>query len=106
MMIETIASVGLPSQDGPGLGQPSATSSRLTTLKAGSSIHSHATVLSTVGTMNGSSSSARTRFFMRKCWFIASARPSPPTIFSSVATIGIDERVDRRPARRSDRAGR
>ena len=44
------------------------------------------TVLSTVGTMNGSSSNARTKFFMRKCWFIATARPSPPTIFSSVAT--------------------
>ena len=73
------------------------TSSRLTTLKAGSSIHSQATVLSTVGTMNGSSSSARTRFFMRKCWFMASARPSPPTIFSSVATTGVDEGVDRHP---------
>jgi hypothetical protein len=60
--------------------------SRLTTLKAGSSIHSQATVLSTVGTMNGNSNNARTRFFMRKCWFMASARPSPPTIFSSVAT--------------------
>ena len=44
------------------------------------------TVLSTVGTMNGRSNSARTRFFMRKCWFMASARPSPPTIFKSVAT--------------------
>ena len=68
------------------MGQPSATSIRLTTLKAGSSIHSQATVLSTVGTMNGNSSSARTRFFMRKCWFMASARPSPPIIFKSVAT--------------------
>ena len=86
MMIETIASVGSPSQDGPGLGQPSATSMRLTTLKAGSSIHSQATVLSTVGTMNGNSSSARTRFFILKCWFMASARPRPPTIFRKVAT--------------------
>ena len=86
MMIETIASVGSPSHDGPGFGQPSATMSRLTTLKAGSSIHSQATVLSTVGTINGSSSSARTRFFMRKCWFMASARPSPPIIFKTVAT--------------------
>ena len=64
---------------------PSSTQSRLTTLKAGSSIHSQATVLSTVGTMNGSSSTARTRFFIRKCWFIASASPSPPTIFKRVA---------------------
>ena len=62
------------------------TSIRLTTLNAGSSIHIHATVLSTVGTMNGSSSAARIRFFIRKCWFIASASPRPPTIFSTVAT--------------------
>ena len=61
--------------------------SQLTTLNAGSSIHIQATVLSTVGTMNGSSSTARTRFFMRNCWFIASARPSPPTIFSNVAAM-------------------
>ena len=86
MMIENIANTGLPSQDGPGRGTPSSISSRLTTLKAGSSIHNQATVLSTVGTINGNSSSARTRFFMRKCWFIARARPSPPTIFNSVAT--------------------
>ena len=40
---------------------------------------------STVGTMNGSSSSARVRFLKRKFWFITSASPRPPTIFSSVA---------------------
>src|SRR3954466_10053006 len=93
-MIEIIARVGLPSQDGPGRGMPSPISNRLTTLKAGSSIHIQATVLSTVGTMNGSSSNARTMFFMRKFWFIASARQSPPTIFSRVATR-IDEGVNR-----------
>ena len=65
---------------------PSAIRNQLKMLNAGSSIHIQATVLSTVGTMNGSSSTARTRFFMRKFWFIATARPSPPTIFRSVAT--------------------
>ena len=43
-------------------------------------------VLNTVGTMNGSSSNARTRFFSGNCWFIASAKARPPTIFSKVAT--------------------
>src|SRR5207237_599619 len=55
-MIEPIARTGSPSQEGPGLGTPSATSSQLKTLKAGSRIHIQATVLNTVGTMNGSSS--------------------------------------------------
>ena len=59
---------------------------RLTTLNAGSSIHSQATVESTVGTMNGSSSRARTWFFMRKFWFIASARHRPTTVLKTVAT--------------------
>src|SRR5437868_11252727 len=65
---------------------PSAIRNQLKMLKAGSSIHIQATVLNTVGTMNGNSSTARTRFFMRKFWFIATARASPPTIFNSVAT--------------------
>ena len=86
-MIEIIARTGLPSQEGPGFGTPSPMRIRLTTLKAGSSIHIQATVLNTVGTMNGNSSTARTRFFIRKCWFIARARPSPPTIFNKVATM-------------------
>ena len=77
----------MPSQDGPGGLPPSPIQSRLTTLNAGSSIHSHATVLSTVGTMNGSSRSARTSLFIRKFWFIASARPRPPIIFNTVAAI-------------------
>ena len=46
--METIAKIGLPSQEGPGLGTPSPISSRFTTLNAGSSIHIQATVLSTV----------------------------------------------------------
>jgi len=36
--------------------------------------------------INGNSINARTRFFSGNCWFIASARASPPTIFSTVAT--------------------
>jgi hypothetical protein len=67
------------------LGTPSAIKNQLRTLKAGSRIHIHATVLSTVGTMNGNSSKARTRFFSGNCWFIATASASPPTIFSTVA---------------------
>ena len=58
---------------------------QFTGAKAGSRIHIQAIVDSTVGTMNGSSISARTVFLKRKFWFITSARPSPPTIFSSVA---------------------
>ena len=85
-MIEPIARSGLPSQEGPGLGTPSATRNQLSTLKAGSRIHIQATVLNTVGTMNGNSSNARTRFLSGNCWFIASASPRPPTIFSNVAT--------------------
>ena len=84
-MIEPIARTGLPSQEGPGFGTPSAIRNQLKTLKAGSRIHIQATVLNTVGTMNGSSISARTRFFIGNCWFIASASASPPTIFSTVA---------------------
>ena len=57
------------------------------TLKVGSRIHIHATVESTVGTMNGSSRKARARFRPRNCWLITRAMASPPTIFSSVATI-------------------
>ena len=45
-----------------------------------------AMVDNTVGTMNGSSSTARIRFFIRKAWFITSASPRPPTIFNTVAT--------------------
>ena len=60
-------------------------STQFTTLKAGSRIHCQAMVDSTVGTMNGSSSSARVRFLKRKSWFITRASPSPPTIFRSVA---------------------
>jgi len=47
-MIEAIARIGLPRQDGPGLGTPSAIMNQLRTLKAGSRIHIQATVLSTV----------------------------------------------------------
>ena len=86
MMIESIARIGLPSQDGPGFGTPAATSNQLSTLKAGSRIHIQATVLNTVGTMNGNSINARTRFLSGNCWFIASARARPPTIFNNVAT--------------------
>ena len=52
----------------------------------GSRIHCHATVLSTVGTMNGSRSMARVTAFIRKLWFITSAMPSPPEAFRMVAT--------------------
>ena len=85
-MIEAIASTGLPSHEGPGFGTPSASRNQLSTLKAGSRIHIQATVLRTVGTMNGKSSNARIRFFSGNCWFIAKASARPPTIFSNVAT--------------------
>ena len=84
-MIDAIARLGVPSQEGPGLGTPSLMRNQLKTLKAGSRIHIQATVLSTVGTMNGNSSTARTRFFIRNCWFMARASPKPPTAFNSVA---------------------
>ena len=85
MISENIARYGLPSQLGPGSAMPVAISAQLITLKAGSRIHCQAMVDSTVGTMNGSSSSARVRFLKRKSWFITRASPRPPTIFSSVA---------------------
>ena len=84
-MIEAIASTGLPSHEGPGFGTPTASRNQLSTLNAGSRIHIQATVLRTVGTMNGNSSKARTRFFSGNCWFIAKANASPPTIFNNVA---------------------
>ncbi len=56
-------------------------------LKVGSRIHIHATVESTVGTMNGNSRNARTRFRPRNCWLMTSAIARPPTIFRSVAAI-------------------
>ena len=70
---------------GRALARPSASRNQLSTLNAGSRIHIQATVLRTVGTMNGNSSNARTRFFSGNCWFIANAKASPPTIFSNVA---------------------
>ncbi len=76
----------MPSQLGPGgVISPLMTSTQVITLNAGSRIHCQAMVDSTVGTMNGSSSSARVRFLKRKSWFITRASPSPPTIFSTVA---------------------
>src|SRR3984957_14182678 len=91
-MIEHIARIGLPSQDGPGFGTPNSIRPRLITRNAGSSIHIKATVDRTVGTMNGNSSSARMMFLNLKSWFIASARPSPPTILDRSAR-GIDKGV-------------
>jgi hypothetical protein len=85
MMSENIARLGLPSQDGPGLAMPQRTRNQFTTLNDGSRIHIHAMVDSTVGTMNGSSMTARIVFLKRKSWFITSARASPPAIFSAVA---------------------
>src|SRR2546422_6229500 len=86
MMIETMAMVGVPSQDGPVVASPLTTSRRLNRPMPGSRIHCHATVLSTVGTMNGSSSMARVRAFIRKFWFITRAMPNPPAAFIRVAT--------------------
>ena len=86
MMIEIIAMVGVPSQDGPVFARPLTTSRRLNRPMPGSRIHCHATVLSTVGTMNGSRSMARVTAFILKLWFITSAMPSPPEAFSTVAT--------------------
>ncbi len=59
MISENIASLGLPSQDGPGLAMPQRTRNQFTTLNDGSRIHIQAMVDSTVGTMNGSSMIAR-----------------------------------------------
>src|SRR5207237_8856434 len=86
MMIEIIAIVGVPSQDGPLSASPLTTSNPLNRPMAGSRIHCHATVLSTVGTMNGRSSIARAKDFSLKLWFITSAMPSPPEAFTMVAT--------------------
>ena len=84
-MTETIASVGLPSHDGPCLTRSRNISNRLNRPMPGSKIHCHATVLSTVGTMKGSSNSARVIPFNRKFWCITSAMPRPPTSLSTVA---------------------
>ncbi len=86
MMIEIIAMVGVPSQDGPLSASPLTISKRLKRPMPGSRIHCHATVLSTVGTMNGRSSMARAKDFILKLWFMTSAMPSPPEAFSTVAT--------------------
>ena len=86
MMIEVMAIAGVPSQDGPVFASPLTTSRRLNRPMPGSRIHCHATVLSTVGTMNGSSSAARVRAFILKLWFITSAIARPPEAFSTVAT--------------------
>ena len=64
---------------------PLTTSRRFKRPMPGSRIHCHATVLSTVGTMNGSRSIARVKAFSLKLWFITSAMPSPPEAFSTVA---------------------
>src|SRR3989442_913434 len=45
------------------------------------------TVLSPVGTMNGSRRRARARFLPRNCWVMTSAMARPPVILRSVATI-------------------
>ena len=68
------------------MASPLTTSRRLKRPMPGSRIHCHATVLSTVGTMNGSRSMARAKDFILKLWFITSAMPRPPQAFSTVAT--------------------
>ena len=82
-----MASVGLPSHDGACacVTRPKYIKPRLNNPMPGSRIHCHATVLSTVGTMNGSSSRARVMAFIRKFWCITSAMPRPPANLSTVA---------------------
>src|SRR2546425_1188631 len=112
MMIEIMAMVGVPSHDGPVLASPLTTSKRLKRPMPGSRIHCHATVLSTVGTMNGSRSEARVRAFIRKLWFITSAMPRPPLPARSPAMprrlrscLSVDL-LELRDGRRDDGLGR
>jgi len=84
-MMDTMARVGLPSQDGPCWTSPKNIRPRLNSPMPGSRIHCHATVLSTVGTMNGRSNSARAAPLNRKFWCITSAMTSPPPSFNAVA---------------------
>ena len=83
----TIASVELPSQENPLWMAPPCRSSQLMMLNVGSKIHIQAIVDSAVGTMNGSSRKARTRFLPRKLWSITSAMPRPPLSFRMVVTM-------------------
>lgn len=62
-------------------------STRLNTEKDESRIHMKAMVDSIVGTMNGSSITARTRFFIEKVWFITRAGPKRQINFRMVAVI-------------------
>ncbi len=86
MMMDTIASVLLPSQENPSRIIPACTSSQLMTLNVGSKIHIHATVLRMVGTMKGRRRAARTRLRARKCWLITSAIARPPVSLRTVVT--------------------
>ena len=84
-MTETMASVGLPSHDGPCCMSPKYIRPRLNSPMPGSRIHCQATVLSTVGTMNGSRSTARAIPLNRKFWCITSAIARPPPSLRIVA---------------------
>ena len=66
---------------------PQRTRNQFTTLNDGSRIHIQAMVDSTVGTMNGSSITARMMFLNLKSWFITKASARPPIIFRTVAAI-------------------
>ena len=86
-MMETMASVLLPSHEKFSFTRPLCSSDQLITLNVGSRIHIHATVESTVGTMKGRRRNARARFRPRNCWLMTRAIARPPTIFTSVARI-------------------
>src|SRR5213592_251255 len=87
MMIDTKASVALPSHEKFSVTRPVWRSVQLITLNVGSKIHIQATVDSTVGTMNGRSRRARARFLPRNCWLMTSAMARPPVILRNVATF-------------------
>src|SRR5215212_9678231 len=85
MITITIAQKPSPTHDGPRSASPAWTSDQLITLKVGSKIHIQAIVESTVGTIQGSNSAARTKFLKGKRWFITSASPIPPISLKTVA---------------------
>ena len=76
---ENSARFGSVSQFGPCAISPECTSAQLMTLKLGLNIHSHAIAPSTVGTIQGNITAARTRRWKRKASFRMSASPTPKT---------------------------
>ena len=84
MIMDAMAACGVPNQFTPCAASPVRVRTQLITLKVGSNIQRQASVLSTVGMMNGRSRAARTNRCRGKAWLRSKAMTSPSTSLKTV----------------------